>query len=661
MPRKLTFHARACMYAVLLFAAASLAVAQDSLQFNVPYLCSDGSTYVVHKCEKGPKFEFCYYQRDQDSERYNVRASVWNQMSQCKLKSAAPAAASAPQPTSDLQLNTPYQCPGGLTLTVFQCQKQNGQDFCFVKAEQDGKFLMQVPKPRSEAATQLKACKAGTTFNPPYLAEFPNAYRVVQGMVVGNPAENVQRSIGAFYQLSEIINVLAGQRSHTPDEKKFLDDYSRIQLELAQAAAKKFPGQKFDAATNPYRFNHNDPKFGFEGIPVWVTFLSPGIQAQFAQIVGHNDPHYVAQVEQEKRAAMQKLQTDMDVAQSEAQMRKDPGTVALRKCKESGRSDMECLGEGLKVGAADLFGGNPMADVTPAEKPGLRLTGTYSSANFSLGFDQSSTTVACGTLVPQGAPYSIQRAGSQLLVNVGISPKPVVLTYKDGKLVGPGQIDVAGRVVVGGAVATSSTSYEAQTQTTTQQRQIDAGDVANYSADTVHQNGMEYSVDEPTTTTSYTPVTTHHYSVPTAPKTERCNASLLPATASNVKMSDALTQVLGSQGSKSQNTAPGLRLAGTYAAPGGLKVEFRADSATLECSEALSSEAYAVVTEGEQLVVKFQNSTGPLSLVVQPNGNLTGSGATDVAGRKMYKTSAGEIAYIPQNARCTLGTLIPSK
>src|SRR3989442_5232109 len=58
--------------ATLVFAAASLLSAQDSLQFNVPYACPDGSTYVVHKCEKGPKFEFCYYQRDQNSERYNV-------------------------------------------------------------------------------------------------------------------------------------------------------------------------------------------------------------------------------------------------------------------------------------------------------------------------------------------------------------------------------------------------------------------------------------------------------------------------------------------------------------------------------------------------------------------------------------------------------------
>ena len=110
-------------------------------QFNVPYACPDGSTYVVHRCATGPKGEFCYFQRDQNSERYNTRSAVENLLGQCKLKGpASPAATSTAQPSADLQLNTPYQCAGGLVLTVFQCQKQNGQDYCFIKVEQNGKF-----------------------------------------------------------------------------------------------------------------------------------------------------------------------------------------------------------------------------------------------------------------------------------------------------------------------------------------------------------------------------------------------------------------------------------------------------------------------------------------------------------------------------------------
>ena len=65
--------------------------------------------------------------------------------------------------------------------------------------------------------------------------------------------------------------------------------------------------------------------------------------------------------------------------------------------------------------------------------------------------------------------------------------------------------------------------------------------------------------------------------------------------------------------------------------------------------------------EGGQLLVKFHNDAGPLALVLQPNGTLTGSGTVDVAGRKMYRSATGDIAYTPQNARCTLGTLTANK
>jgi hypothetical protein len=239
---------------LLLIAANAIAQqANDGLQFNVPYVCSDGQTYVVHRCATGAKGEFCFYQAEGQSERYNTRAAVAYQMTQtCKLKASASGATAAgtstAQTSSDVQVNTPYQCPGGLTLTVFQCQRQRDQEACFVRAEQNGKFITQVPKPRAEIATQVKACKAGTPFSPPYMAEFPSAYRVVQGMNVGKPAENVRRAMGAFYQLSEIIKVLAGQRSPTPDEQKLLNDYSRISTELAQGAAQKLPGEHFDLA-----------------------------------------------------------------------------------------------------------------------------------------------------------------------------------------------------------------------------------------------------------------------------------------------------------------------------------------------------------------------------------------------------------------------------
>ena len=254
------------------------------------------------------------------------------------------------------------------------------------------------------------------------------------------------------------------------------------------------------------------------------------------------------------------------IAQAQAQaaeqaLPKDAGSVAMRKCMESGRSDMECLGQGMKTGLQDLMGGNPLKGIVPEAGTGLRLSGTYNAGNLSTDFDQTVAVTNGGSLNPAQYPYMVERSGSQVLVKVPVSPKPLQFIYTaDGKLNGPGMVEIAGLVPAGGTVANTSTSYEAQTQTTMQTRQIDAAETRNYEGtDAVHQNGMEYSVNEPITQTSYNPV--HHttYSVPMKSKIERCNAGVLPATASNVKVSDALTQLLGTQASKVANAAPGLR------------------------------------------------------------------------------------------------------
>jgi hypothetical protein len=654
--------------ALILVCTCDLAIAQqasDGLRFNVPYLCNDGKVYVVHRCEKWPKFEACFYQHESDSERYNTRQAVVYQMTKmCKVQAdgasgtspSATGASSTPQSPAALN-DSRWDCGGGTTMTVVQCQKKAGQDGCFIRIEQNGKFLAEAPKPLNEIQSHVSSCKVMPALMPAYLVEFPNPYRVVQGMLIGKPPENVVRSIGAFYQLSEIIRALAGSRALTPDEQKFIDDYSRIQAEMVQAAIKKFPGQQFDPASNPYRFKRTDPRFGFEGIPVWTTYLTPGMQDAFARLVGGNDDQYAMAVNRQKRAATQKVDDDIRAADAEAHYAKDPGSVATRHCVESGRSEVECLGEGLKVGVQDLFGKNPLKGIAPEIPAGLRLTGAYSGGNFGLRFSQNNVIVGCGALIEQAYPYTIQRSATQISVTVPISPKPLLLSYRDGKLLGPGPIDVAGRVVIGRAVDHASTSYEMQTQTSTSQQQIAAADVGNYAMGEVHQNGMEYSVDQQTSSTNWTPTTQHHYEVPTAPKTERCSVGILPATSANDSISGALTQVLGSKGSKSANTVPGLRLNGTYAKPRGLTIEFRDDSATLECGESFSSEAYTLLWEGSQLVVNFQNSTGPLSLVLQPNGALTGSGEVNVAGRRAVQGSGGGIDYQPRNASCSVDRL----
>ena len=398
---------------------------------------------------------------------------------------------------------------------------------------------MQVPKPRGETANQLKACKATATFNPAYLSEFPSIDRVIQGMKVVEPRDTASRAMGAFYQLSEIIKTLAQPRTaDLPDEKKLLDQYSHAQSSLQQVAAKSLPGQPLDLASNPYHFSRSDPQISAsKAFPCGSRFSRPPCRRNLPRLpAGSNSALPTsAKVQEERQRAIQQLQADAQAAQAPP-AKQDPGAVAMRHCMESGRSDMECLGEGIKAGLVDLAGGNPLAGILPAATPGLRLSGVYSAGNFNVIFDQTRANFTCGALIQQSLPYTLERSGSQLAVQIPISPKPVTLFYRDGKLAGPGPIDVAGQVVVGGAVATTSTGYQTQTETTTQQRQIDGAEAQNYiGTDAVHQNGAEYSVNDPVTTTTYTAVPVHHYTVPTAPKTERCNVAQLPPTGSNRK------------------------------------------------------------------------------------------------------------------------------
>jgi hypothetical protein len=94
----------------------------------------------------------------------------------------------------------------------------------------------------------------------------------------------------------------------------------------------------------------------------------------------------------------------------------DASSVAVRKCVESGRSDLECLTEGFKVGMGDLAGKDSFlaTKLRGKKDPGLRLTGTYSAAGVSMTFQQDSVTFSCGGLMPDPRPYSVQLNGTQV-------------------------------------------------------------------------------------------------------------------------------------------------------------------------------------------------------------------------------------------------------
>ena len=344
-------------------------------------------------------------------------------------------------------------------------------------------------------------------------------------------------------------------------------------------------------------------------------------------------------------------------------MPKDAASVAMRRCLEAGRSETECLGEGLKVGVNDLTGGlTGELDKMTSLPPGLRLSGNFSNPGFSISFDDKRATILCGALDPVYATYKVE-PGPQVRIKVPISPQPITVTLRaDGKLVGPGPVQVAGVVPVGGgggggSAGPSASAYDLHSPTTTQEKQISAGEAWQYSADQVHRNGSDYSVTTQTANSSSdTSWAKPRAARPVVGKTERCNAATLTGTPVT-KMSTAINQLTGSPAHKGDNIPVGLRMFGKYASKDGLNIDFEGDLATLECGRAHSAEPYLVENNAGHITIQVKNAAGPFSLTLQPDGTLSGAGSIDVAGRILTGTNGDQMTYATVSGHCAVETL----
>lgn len=562
-----------------------------------------------------------------------------------------------------------YHCTNGFILTISPCGKIQGADACNFKIENNGKVLMDTPGSASGVTKILAKCQdpaeasqagsstsgpSGAT-NPPYLREMPAPARILAEIKGKDTEDTGERQMGAFRALVQIIDDMAwglghrnvsdaDSRAATPDERRLRFAYETAYADLWHKVTNK-EGHIYD---HDLALQHE----------LLSKFFPENFRAQYFQSNKNDAAEYKAFEEKMNPAPAAANQG----AGSDARpgMANDAGSVAVRHCIESGRSQTECLAEGMKVGLSDLAGKDSlMTKVLQGNKdPGLRLTGVYSAAGTGMVFQQDVVIFGCADLMRDPHQYSVQANGSQVRVTVVSTPTPLVFSFQDGKLVGPGAIDVLGRVPIGGPITTTGTDYQTQTHTVTTREEIPQQNLPMYAGESdVQTNGSESYIEHQSSYTTMEPFQMAHHEIPTKPKTAHCNIGTVPATGETIKTADIATTVLGSEASKSQNTAPGLRLNGTYAAQGGLSVEFRADSATLQCGEARNSEGYVVVPESGHLVVKFQNNTGPLSLVVEPNGALSGSGTIGVAGRVVTGHNGNQILYAPSNARCTLGTL----
>ena len=324
------------------------------------------------------------------------------------------------------------------------------------------------------------------------------------------------------------------------------------------------------------------------------------------------------------------------VAGAAPSMANDPGTVVMRRCLELGGGTAECLGSGLQTGLLDLagLGGNPLAKViTNGINPsGVRIGGTFAAAGgLTIAFtNQEATLSKCGKLEPATREYAVTRRGSQLQVEIPNDPKPLVIVLGPNNVfTGPAAFPITGEVITG------------------------------YRSVYVEQRRVADNVP--------LPGSGHYEQVPIYETTTlTCGFASLRATAparadGNVigTLSGAITGKPDPSSDLSGTTeAPaGPRMGGTYAGPGGFKVEFQSTAVVLDCGNAHVKRPYDVQNLADRLVVTVRNGNVPMTLTLGPDGALAGAGSADVAGRLVTGINGSDVTFVPHQERCAIGTL----
>src|SRR5260370_4458665 len=91
-------------------------------------------------------------------------------------------------------------------------------------------------------------------------------------------------------------------------------------------------------------------------------------------------------------------------------------------------------------------------------------------------------------------------------------------------------------------------------------------------------------------------------------------------------------------------STPGLRMTGDYSSPGGFRLIFQPDKATMVCRGVPSPQPYTVGVTDTQALVKIQNGSKPVVFVLRQDGKLAGSGPIRVTGKVAAGTSTEQTA-----------------
>lgn len=470
---------------------------------------------------------------------------------------------------------------------------------------------------------------AAQATNPPYMAQFPTVEKVVKAMEMPDPRESALRKLGALWQLQQVIKQLSGSREFRgllPDEAKVLGEYQVAEYYIGKAIDSAFPGPYGNAGkvslNTPYRYMRTDVRFGIEGVEL-AKVLPVSVLEMFYQSAGNDRARRLAKAQADSIATARAEAMPEAGAPTKLQQEQ----AAMRRCAESGRSETQCMMEGLGKSFMDMATSAVpiLGDLLKKNRVhGVRVAGVYPGANkLSFTFFTEYVTVACADLEKSDKEYTTAIVPEGVRITIASEPRPIVLTMRaDGRLAGPGPTDITGQVVVG---------WEQWTRTWSDGRV------------------------EPYTKPVYKEFT------------RRCSIASLAASGPSppeATASNAIGSVMGMLGGSDEKapkpTPAGLRMGGEYGTQAALDIEFRPEGAILGCGPVAVLKPYSVAFQGGRVVVSIANGATPLALAVGADGRLSGSGSVKVDGRQATGTSGnGGLTYVPRSATCPVGVIAP--
>ena len=518
-----------------------------------------------------------------------------------------------------------------------------------------------------------------------YTKDLPSVERVKAEIKGPDESDSLARQAAIFTYLVTYIDRIKSSRSfrgpYTPGELSMRNAYSLAAYQIEQDFKKSHtPAQTASWSTLEGNYEINNALD-------WIHQLS-GAQSNAAY--GNAQAVYNASAKRAYDREMQENEEAKQRAQAAQNgpgpngMPNDAGSVAVRRCLELGGSQLQCLSKGMSTGFFDLMGMSNSPLLNAPSHTGLTLTGNFKSGN---GIDAqfADATVGlgnCGKLIIGSIAYTIQRNSSEILIHVRNSPSPFtfVLT-SDGKLQGPASAQIAGKVVTGYNKVWVPNPvrpgyYQSHSSTSNQElTPLEAGPYAGQSGLT--QNGQTYNMSTPTSSSTYVPGGGGggHYEMEPiyAPKTQACSIGTLmpgppvaPDPGMIANISSFAGAVFGQPAKSGENPgqdllAPGIRLAGLYTSPGGLKATFTDASLVLDCGQAHAPAKYTVERTGSRILVHVQNAGSPFTVEVQPNGSLAGPASLTVAGRLVSGMNGNDVAFRPHSETCNLGTFTPGE